>query len=185
MNAPKSKEELLREMAAGRQEWDALLERISDADMKPTGVEGVWSIKEVLAHVLSYEQYMSATFADLRSEAANETGALDAYYQTHLSLYRAQHPDLPERIHEVKGDQVNEVFVAASRYKQVSEVRAMEKQAYQKLEQWVRDYSEEELSKPFTENGNTLLQIVPGQCYMHYRQHIPTIRKWLEAQGKA
>ena len=180
MSSPKNKAELLEKMAAGRKEWDDLLARVSDQEMKKPNVEGVWSIKDVLAHICAYEQYMAATIADQKGQRGQATAALDSYYQTNLTMYRAEHPDLPAQISEVRGEQVNEVFVASFRYKAPAEVRQMEAEAYQNLLAWVEACSEEELGRALTENGATLLMVIPNQCYLHYQQHIPTIRAWLE-----
>ena len=183
MDAPTTQKELLQAMAAGRQEWEDLLAPINETAMKQPGVEGIWSIKDVLAHICAYEQYMAAMLADQRGDGQSATNMLDAYYQTHLTLYRAAHPDLPDQLQKIRGEQVNEVFVAAFRYKTVREVRTMEHQAYQQLAQWVEDYTDEELNRPFTSTGKTLLQIIPGQCYTHYHQHIPAIRAWWQSQA--
>ena len=180
MDEPKTKAELLEAMAAGREEWEEVLGQISDADLRIPGVEGSWSVKEVIAHICAYEQYMGAMLIDMKDNQANATVSLDAYYQMHLTMYRAQQPDLPENLQELHGEQVNQAFVASFRYKTPAEVRAMEAQAYQKMVDAVETYSEEELTKPFADTGGTLMQILPRQCYRHYRQHIPTIRAWLE-----
>lgn len=181
MSSPKSKAELLDKMSAGRKEWEDVIAQVSDQDMKQPNVEGIWSIKDVLAHICAYEQYMSATIADQKGQRGQATAALDSYYQTNLTMYRAEHPDLPEQINQVKGEQVNQVFVASFRYKAPGEVRQMEAKAYQDMLAWVENCTDEELSRPITESGVTLLAVIPNQCYLHYQQHIPTIRAWLES----
>lgn len=179
MDAPKTKQELLQAMTEGRAEWETLISQISDEDLKKPGVEGTWSIKDVLAHICAYEQYMAAMLADMKDENAHATAMLDAYYQTHLTMARADHPEFPEQLQQVRGDLINQVFVASFQYKRPREVRAMESQAYQELYQRVLGYSDEDLEKPFSNAGGTLLQVLPRQCYIHYYQHIPTIRDWV------
>lgn len=185
MSKPQSKSELLEKMAAGRQEWEALLLQVSDQDMKQPNVEGIWSIKEILGHICSYEQYMAATIADQRDPNAQVTAALDSYYQTHLTMARPEHPELPEQISAVRGDMVNVVFAASYRYKTPGEVRQMEKKAYQDLLDRIEATSDADISAPITETGVTLLGIIPNQCYLHYEYHIPTIRAWLEQKNTA
>lgn len=180
MSSPKTKPELLEKMAAGRKDWEEVLAQVSDQDMKKPGVEGIWSIKDVLGHICSYEQYMAATIADQKGQRGQATAALDSYYQTHLTMYRPEHPELPEKISDVQGEKVNEVFVASYRYKTPAEVRQMEAKAYQELLDWIMACSDEDLNQSITDNGVTLLKIIPNQCYLHYQQHIPVIRAWLE-----
>ena len=178
MDVPNNKAELINSMTAGRKEWEETLALLSDQDLRVKGIEGEWSIKDVLAHICAYQQYMAATLADEKG-SSHETAALDSWYQTNLSMYRNEHPELPEQIQEVKGEQVNQVFVAAYRFKLPAEVREMEAQSYQRLLYWVQAYPDAELSGPYANTGRTLLQIIPNQCYLHYRTHLRTIHEWL------
>ena len=64
-----SKAELLREMREARIAWEAVVERIPDAVMGEPGVEGPWSAKDVLTHVMAYERWTAALInADLRGD---------------------------------------------------------------------------------------------------------------------
>jgi hypothetical protein len=182
METPKNKAELLEQMTAGRQEWEETLAQLSDKDLRQGGVEGAWSIKDMLAHICAYQQYMAAMMEDAKGDGQSATAALDSYYQTNLTMYRREHPELPEQISEVRGDMVNEVFVAAYKYKTPAEVRDMEQKAYLKLLRWVEAYSEEDLARAFTSNGKNFLQVIPNQCYAHYALHLPKIRAF--AEGK-
>jgi len=179
MDAPKTKAELLRNMSDGRKEWEDTLAQLTDQDLRVPGVLGTWSIKDILAHICAYQQYMAATLADEKGDG-RETAALDSWYQTNLTMYRAKHPELPETVQEISGDQVNEVFVASYRYKTSSEVRTMEAQAYDKLLKWVETYPEADLAAPYGGTGRSLLQIIPQQCYDHYRVHLPAILEWIK-----
>lgn len=46
-----TKNELLNLLRLARAEWDALLASIDEARMREPGVEGDWSIKDLIAHV--------------------------------------------------------------------------------------------------------------------------------------
>lgn len=182
METPKSKNALLEAMEAGRKEWLDLLARVDKKQMEEPGVEGHWSVKDILAHILGYEQYAAALLMDQKAGTTQETQMLDAYFQTQLALFRRTHPDFPEQLAEVRGEQVNEVFVAACRYKDIDEVRQMEQAAYDNLVHWVNQFDDDALLAPFTSNGKSLLDILPNQVYAHYRLHTPAIEKWLEAK---
>lgn len=183
MSTPENKAELLQAITTGRSELEAALAQVNEADMRQTGVEGTWSVRDIVAHICAYEQYMAAMLADMKQPQGQETAMLDSYYQTNLTMYRNQHPELPEKLEEVRGDQINAVFTAAYQYKRAGEVLAMERQAYQKLLDWVEQFSEEELRKPFAPNGATLLQVLARQTYEHYQKHVPVIRAWVEQKG--
>ena len=187
MNRPKppgSKTELLSNIVSGRQAWDSLLNQISDDEMKVTGVEGVWSVRDVLAHITGYEQYAWAMLWDKHHNETRQTATFDAYYQTHLTLYRAQHPDFPEKIQQVQPDQINSLFAAAYQFKLPKEVRAMEREAYQRLLEMVQLFTDEAIKSQFTPNGKSLMDLIPNQCYMHYYLHAPAIEKFLAGKQK-
>lgn len=180
MSAPKSKAELLDELETGRKAWESTLARITPDDLRVQGVEGSWSVRDVLAHICAYQLYMVAMLRDMKDPHAQATAMLDAYYQTNLTVYRAQHPELPENLEEVRGEQVNQVFVAAYRFKLGKEVLALEADAYAKLRSAIEEMSDEELSQPFMGGKSSLLQLIPKQSYGHYYQHIPAIQRWVE-----
>src|SRR6476469_4786786 len=56
MNQPRDKAELLDWLVTGRQEWEALLAQVDPARMLEPGVEGDWSVRDILAHVVWYER---------------------------------------------------------------------------------------------------------------------------------
>jgi hypothetical protein len=181
MDYPTTKTELLATMAARRAEWDALLSRVGNDRMEKPGVEGYWSVKDVVAHVCAFEQYAAALLVDQKSGAGDQTEALDAYYRQHLGLYRVKHPDFPEDLQSVKGDQINELFTASFRYKAPVEVRVMEAKAYQSMVAGLEPYTDAELNAPFA--GRTLIQVLANQCYGHYATHMPVIENWLDKKA--
>src|SRR3954470_11358383 len=52
-----SKAELLEKMQDERARWDELLERVGEERMGLPGVDGDWSVKDLIAHVAAYEQW--------------------------------------------------------------------------------------------------------------------------------
>jgi hypothetical protein len=178
MTAPENKSALIEAMNTGRAEWEALLNQIPDSALREPGVDGIWSVRDILAHICAYEQYMAAMLQDMKDPEAHATPMLDSYYQMQLTMYRSRQPNIPEQLQDVRGDQVNEVFAAAYHFKTPAEVRRMEAEAYQKLLHWINQFSEAELAGPFANTGRTLLQVLPRQSYAHYEQHIPAIRAW-------
>jgi hypothetical protein len=176
-----TKTSLLAEMKTGRQGWQTLLDQIDEAAMSEPGVEGVWSVKEIVAHIAGYEQYFSAYLIDLRQEAlelSGMTARLDHYYQQHLNLYRRAHPDFPERLDDIHDDQLNIIFAAACQPQSVQEVLATERQAYEHLLVEVQALSEATLTEGPRNRERALIESIPNQCYAHYRMHMPAIERW-------
>ncbi|MFN8567281.1 MAG: hypothetical protein U0Z44_07115 [Kouleothrix sp.] len=115
MEAPTDKATLLAALAHGRAAWEALLARVDPAALTMPGVEGSWSVCDILAHVTPYEAYAAAHASDLRQHgriAADEVAALDAYYNGRLAIYRQEHPELPDDVEQLASDQLNALFVA-------------------------------------------------------------------------
>lgn len=176
-----TKATLLAAMEIGRQAWQALLDQIDEKAMMEPGVEGVWSVKEIVAHIAGYQQYFSAYLIDLRQESLNSSGmtaTLDKYYQHQLTLYRQAHPDFPERLDDVHDDQLNILFVLACQQQSVQEVLALERQAYERLLAEVQALSETTLTDSPQNQDHPLIERIPNQCYAHYQMHMPAIKLW-------
>ena len=56
MNTPMTKTRLLDRLRTERAQWEALLTDIDEARMTQPGVEGEWSVKDIVAHVTFYER---------------------------------------------------------------------------------------------------------------------------------
>ena len=68
-----------------------------------------------------------------------------------------------------------------ARYKDMplAEVKIFAERAFADLIAAVEGVGEEDLARPESQswtNGTPLLEIVPGQCYAHYEQHIEDVR---------
>src|SRR5439155_2124114 len=69
-----TKEKLLRTMRDARSEWEALLSEVGEARMQQPGVEGDWSVKDIVAHVAYYERWLVGYLqAAQRNERPNPT----------------------------------------------------------------------------------------------------------------
>ena len=86
---PTSKIELLEQMEAGRMQWDNVLAQISTSALEDPGVEGIWSIKQIVAHILGYEEWALAFLTDLHNPALSAQLAFDSFWQEQLDeLFR-------------------------------------------------------------------------------------------------
>lgn len=183
MDIPKTKSELLRAMEAGRREWDTILSQIDEQALSEPGVEGVWSVKQIVAHVAGYEEWTAAFLNDRLNPGAGILAAHDAFWQEQLDVYRQDHPNFPAQMNETDDDQTNAVVVAFYDQYTVHEVLERERYAYQGLLSAVQATSESQLIEPGTVGRKSIMEILPNQCYGHYQMHLPAIQRWLAKQG--
>ena len=165
MDTPTNKTQLLDWIAATRAELDAVIAPLSAAQMAVPGAEAALSVKDLLAHVSWWER------RTLR--------ALD---------YAARGEAPPKLAAEGEGeagiDRVNAETFAVNRDRTLAEVRAEYVQSGRDLLSALAGYSEADL---FNEDGLTrflgfpALYLIAGDTYMHYPDHVASIRGWLEA----
>ncbi len=180
MDVPTSKSALLRAMETGRSEWETLLSQIDEHTLLEPGVEGVWSVKQIVAHIAGYEEWAAAFLTDRLDPLAGALAAIDTFWQHQLDAYRQDRPDFPAKMSETDDDQTNAVVVAVYDRYAAHEVLDRERHAYRQLLAATRAVSDTQLTEPWRPNGRSLLEILPNQSYQHYRMHIPVIQRWLQ-----
>jgi len=185
MDIPKTKEELLEAMEAGRREWDTILSQIDAQYLSVPGVEGIWAVKQIVAHIAGYEEWTAAFLSDRMNPMVSILAAHDARWQERLDAYRQDYPDFPARLDDTDDDQTNAVVVAFYDRYTAQEVLEREQQTYQQLLSATQAISAEELLKPGTVGKRSILEILPNQCYAHYRGHLPAIQSWLARHSTA
>ena len=166
MDLPTDKTQLLDLIAATRAELDAVIAPLSDAQMTVPGAEAALSVKDLLAHVSWWER------RTLR--------ALD---------YAARGEAPPKLAAEGEGeagiDRVNAETFAANLDRTLAEVRAEYAQSGRDLLAALAGYSDANL---FDADGLTgflgfpALYLIAGDTYMHYPDHVASIRGWLETE---
>ncbi len=167
MDTPTDQTQLLDWIAATRAELDAVIAPLSDAQMVMPGAEAALSVKDLLAHVSWWER------RTLR--------ALD---------YAARGEAPPKLAAEGEGeagiDRVNAETFVANRERTLAEVRAEYVQSGRDLLSALAGYSEADL---FNEDGLTRFlgfpawYLIAGDTYMHYPDHVASIRGWLNADA--
>ena len=183
MDTPKTKSEFLRLMEDGRREWDAVLSQVNKKYLSEPGVEGIWSVRQIVAHVAGYEEWTAAFLTDRLNPGADILATHDAFWQKQLDVYRQDHPDFPADMNQTDDDQTNAVVVAVYDQYTAHEVLDRERNAYQQLLSAVQATPENQLIEPKTVGRKSIMEILPGQCYGHYKMHLPAIQDWL-AQRK-
>ncbi len=153
--------ELLAEMRAARSAWEALLAEVGPARWEQPGVEGHWSIKDVIAHITHYESW-----------AAEVADALER---------RAPRPTSPYKGLEI--DERNALIYERNHARPLAEVVHESQAAYLRSLDVVQRLRDEDLySLEFTGTDWVVFDLIEGDTFEHYHDHINSVRAWLMAQ---
>jgi hypothetical protein len=178
--SPKSKNELLERMRAGREEWDALIAQIPDSARTEPALPGGWSVKDLIAHVAAYEHW---TAAQIRAANEGRTPTNSELYGSDETPGDPEEWDIGEDVvNQTEPDIIdrqNARIYAQYKETPLAEVMTFSSQAFADLMAAVEAVSEEDVTRPgaqtWTEDS-TLLEIIPGQSYAHYEQHTGELR---------
>lgn len=129
--------------------------------MTISGVNGDWSIKDILAHLAAWHRYL---LIHLHAAARDEVPATQGAFN------------------EEDIDRTNERLYQENTSRPLSEVLTDFHTTYKGITEAVQALNDEDLFNPqrFTwMSGNTLLELVAGNTYEHYDEHMPPIEAWL------
>jgi hypothetical protein len=161
MDTEMTKARFLDLLDATRAEWDALLAAVPEARMTVPGLDGDWSVKDVIAHLTWHEREM--------------VGVL----QTH-ALVGSDLWDLPL-------DERNAIIYAQNHDRPLAGVLAEARAVYPQLVAGVQGLAEADLIDPgrFADMPGDWVpwQLLAENTYTHYRDHMPAIRAWLEPES--
>jgi hypothetical protein len=152
--------ELLDKVRLARAEWDALIAQVPKERLSEPGVEGEgheWSVKDIVAHVAIYEDWMA--------QQLNAGG-----------------PNIPHEVDTMSQDQRNAWIFEYNRRLDAGAALAYAAQSHRKLITAIEALSPADLTS--TEKwewarGKPVYQLVPYETYLHYDDHAPGIRRWL------
>ena len=166
MDVEMTKDKLLETLRAVRAKWEALLEEVGEDRMTEPGAEGEWSVKDSIAHLTYYDQWM----ADRLHEALRG----ESYTPTEWDMMHYEQRN--QRIYDKFKDRPLQQVLAASR------------QAFTSLIEAVEMHSEQFLTEPQHFSGAPEPVIVwkylRSEVYEHYPDHIAPIQEWLD-RGKS
>ena len=155
------KAELLGNMQAGYNTFEALLAGLNEAQMTTPGVNGEWSVKDNLAH-------------------------LTAWHLRQLDLLQGVRQGKEPGIRLVQDssvDEINERFYQENKDRSLAEVLAAFRSSYQDVLADVQAMTDEELNKPISWLDDRPIWLwVAGNTYDHYEEHGGFIRNWLASQ---
>jgi hypothetical protein len=149
----------LKKLRQGRANWDALLARIPEEQLTIPGASGVWTVKDVVAHVTWHEREM--------------IGMLDGRTMEHGSdLWMLPTDERNNAIYELHKD------------RPLEEILAEAPQVYEAMLALINTLSDEELHAPsrfeFMPNDWVPWEIIASNTYGHYEQHTPGIEAWIK-----
>ena len=170
---PKTQKVLfLARLMRERDKFELLLNRVGyTRRMTLKGVSGKWSIKDILAHVMSYEQYI----ADRMNEILHGETYVPCKTQNAVDAFLDEfgYPDFGSPLLDVAGP--NEWV--AEKYKSVplDEIVAQEIQAFAAIIASIEKMPEDML------NQHNLFDRIANNTYRHYQEHIADIKHWLRS----
>lgn len=154
-----NKAKFLDALQQARSEWEAVIADIDQGQMEIPGVEGEWTIRDIIAHVTWYEREMVGM---LRARA----------------LVGSPHWNLPSQ------DARNVAIYADIRSIPLATVLAQSNEVYRQLVEAIQALTEEDLvdAGKFRDMPGDWVpwQVIASNSYEHYPQHIPLIRTWLD-----
>ena len=153
-----------------RDKFELLLNRVGyTRRMTLKGVSGKWSIKDMLAHILAYEQYI----ADRMNEILHGEEYVPCRTQNALDAFLDEYgyPDFGSPL--LDDDAPNEWIV--EKYKNVSldDVVTQEIEAFAAIMTSLEKMPEEMM------NRHRLYDRVANNTFWHYREHAADIKRWL------
>src|SRR5438045_9540526 len=110
-------------MYAGRDDWDNLISRIDKERMTEPGVEGEWSVKDLIAHVSTYEGWMA-------------------------QLLNAGGPNIAHVTDRMTQDETNVWVFAHNRDRSLEDVLATSRQSFRQLVQALLALPPQDLTSP-------------------------------------
>lgn len=165
MNEPIAKAELLATIDAEHDRLAVTLRQLSDEQLVQPGVEGDWSVKDLLAHITWWEQRLIQL---LESAARGEAPP---------SLL------LPGEDWDAAIPRLNDAAYAASRDRALDDVREAFERSFAQVVAVVSGCSEHDLFDPAGLNGivpEAAFHMIAANTYEHYQEHRETIRAWIE-----
>ena len=172
---PRSNKEIfLARLLLERDKFELLLNRVGYVRrMTLKGVAGKWSIKDVLAHILAYEQFL----ADRMHEILHDEPYTLCKTQTALDAFLDEfgYPDFGSPL--LDDESPTEWVVEKYRNVSLDDVVAQEIQAFSSIVSAFEALSEEQLTR------HNLFNRIIKHTYEHYREHTYEIKHWLKTYG--
>src|SRR6266487_483762 len=155
------KAKILDEMRTKYAALEDILAPLEEPQMTKEGVNGDWSIKDVLAHITAWHLRL-----------------LDRMY----AATRNEEPTLSGVVTDEEVNRLNEQFYKENKSRPLNDVLIDFRTTYPQIVDVVQAMNEEDLIGPHRfawMRGNPLCYLVAGDTYEHYEEHSQAIQEWL------
>ena len=154
--------QLLDEMRTARSNWEAILAEVGEARLTEPGVEGDWSLKDIIAHITYFE-----------------TWAAD-----NVMAFRSGEPQPQSEYKGLEMDEENARIYERLRAKPLPQVLQESQVSFQRSIEAVQGLRDEDLYDPeYTRVPDadwTVFDLIEGDTFEHYNDHITPVRAWLD-----
>lgn len=167
-----SKKQFMAKLLHERDKFEFLLNRVGfTRRMTIKGVSGKWSIKDILAHILAYEQYI----ADRMNEIVHGEAYTPCKTQTALDAFLDEfgYPDFGSPL--LDDDMPNSWIVEKYENVSLEDVVAQENHAFVSIISSLESLPEKLISQ------HNLYERVASNTYQHYREHLADIKRWMRS----
>jgi hypothetical protein len=162
-----TKPELLDVMRAERAKWVALLAEIGEARLTEPGAAGDWNLKDVIAHLTYYEDAISSW----------------------LDHARRGEPQPRSEFASLSMDERNAAIYERNKDRAIEDVLRDSERAFNRSLDAVQGLRDEDLhDHEFTrryDSEYSAHDLIEGDTYGHYQEHIAMVQAWLEKQVAA
>ena len=155
-------QQLLAVMRTARSNWDALVAEAGEARLTEPGVEGAWSLKDIIAHITYFE-----------------TWATD-----NVLAFRRGEPRPQSEYKGLEIDEENARIYERFRSKSLPQVLQESQISFRRSIEAVQGLRDEDLYDPkFTRVPDadwTVFDLIEGDTFEHYNEHRASVRAWLD-----
>jgi hypothetical protein len=169
-----NKTQFLETLQMERAGWESVLKQVGEERFTLSRVVGEWSIKDVIAHIMSYEQYI---LDRLRETLRGET-YLPSLTHDALTDYLNEHdyPDFGSPL--LDDDAPNAWVIERYRAESLEAVVRKERQVFAQLLHAINELSEEALAE------HAYIERIESNTTEHYQHHANDIRNWLGSSAQ-
>ena len=163
MDSKQIKQELLNTIRIERARWDALIQQIPAALMAEPGIEGdngEWTVKDLIAHVAQYEDWMA-------------------------QLLNARGPNIPHEVDTMTQEERNAWIYRQHKDRPVDEVLSQARQAHAHLIAAIETLPADEITatdKFEWTRARPVHQLIPHETYLHYKDHMLSLVRFIEVK---
>jgi hypothetical protein len=155
--------EVLAELRSQQKEWESLLAEVGEDRMEEPGVQGPWSIKDIVAHLTAWRR--------------RTVGRLEA-------VARSQPEPKPSWPSELSDDdQINAWFHERDKSKSLAEVLSESRRVFDQLAAAVEKIPDEAFNDPSRFPWMEGQPVTGAAFFSHFHdEHEADMRAWLSAQ---